>query len=261
MSRINWGLLPQHGEYLERVSALEMVRRQKHASYQRLCLQPGQRVLDAGCGKGADVLELSRITGPSGRVVGIDTSAQFVDDLNARRQPGVEACVANISALPFSDGEFDAVRADRVLQHVADVERAVSELCRVTKPGGVVYLGDSDWGGLLIDAGPATHLGDAVREQIHAGVTSPRVGRQLPRLAKQARLRQLSFDVVAYPVQSLELANSLWSLTRNLAAAVDAGRLDPAEARQWQAEQEQLQAEDCYLGIGVYICVSGTTPP
>ena len=261
MTQVNWGLLPQHGEYLERVSAVEMVRRQKLTSYQLLRLEPGDRALDVGCGKGTDVLELSRITGPAGRVVGVDTSTKFVEELNAKRQPGVEARLANVCELPFGDGEFDAVRADRVLQHVANVELAVRELRRVTKPGGVIYLGDSDWGGLLVDAGPATRLGDAVREHIcTAGVTSPHVGRQLWRLARQAGLQQLTLEVMGYPVHSRELAETLWSLSKNAATCVDTGRMTRPEAEHWLAEQERLQADDCYLGIGVYVCVVGTAP-
>lgn len=261
MTQANWGMLPQHGEYLERVSAVEMVRRQKRASYELLRLQPGGQALDVGCGKGGDVLELSQLTGPTGRVVGVDTSPGFIDELNARGQPGVEARVASVCELPFGNGEFDAVRVDRVLQHVSDVELAVRELCRVTKPGGVVYLGDSDWGGLLIDAGPATLLGDVVREHIcRAGVTSPQVGRQLWRLAKSAGLQQLALDVIAYPIHSRELADTLWSLKRNAAACVETGRLSQSEAERWLAEQERLQADDCFLGIGVYMCVVGTAP-
>jgi len=101
---------------------------------------------------------------------------QVRDDPNAKRQPGVEARMANITELPFADREFDAVRADRALQHVGNVQLAVHELCRVTKPGGVVYLGDSDGGGLMIDAGSATHLGDLVRADLRSWSEEPARG-------------------------------------------------------------------------------------
>jgi SAM-dependent methyltransferase len=168
-----------------------------------------------GFGTGDDLLELASIVGPTGRAVGVDTSEQFVSRLRAREQPGVEARVADARSLPFGEGEFDAVRADRVLQHVGDPGRAVVEMLRVLRPGGRIYLGDTDWGGLMVDAGAATASGDRVRDHICDGtITSGRVGRQLFRLLTEAGGAGVRAQVIAYPVRQLELAEALFSLSK-----------------------------------------------
>jgi SAM-dependent methyltransferase len=87
-----------------------------------------RRVLDAGCGEGWIA---STIAAPE--VVCIDQSGAAVEATRAR---GLDARVADIEALPFADGEFDAVMCNNVLYHVPDRQRALAELARVLRSGG-----------------------------------------------------------------------------------------------------------------------------
>ena len=64
--------------FLNTVSALEVVRNYKRRSFDVLGLQPGQVVLDLGCGNGDDVRELAQFVGPTGRVVGVDRSETLI---------------------------------------------------------------------------------------------------------------------------------------------------------------------------------------
>ena len=89
-----------------------------------------RRVLEAGCGRG----ELAeRLVHAGLEVVACDQSERMVELTRAR---GVDACVADVQALPFPDGAFDAAVANFMLYHVPDIDRALAELRRVLSSGG-----------------------------------------------------------------------------------------------------------------------------
>lgn len=99
-------------------------------------LRPGQRVLDVGCGTGALTRRLVDAIGPE-LVVGIDPGADDIA-LCAARCPGVQLAVGEAEALPYRDASFDAALAQLVVGHLCDAERAVREMARVVRTGGVV---------------------------------------------------------------------------------------------------------------------------
>jgi ubiquinone/menaquinone biosynthesis C-methylase UbiE len=108
----------------------------------RLFLAPfaGNEVaLDAGCGTGSLAFALAAFVG---EVVGVDTNAEYLDAGRAAAPPNVRLAEGDITALPFGYGEFDLACCHRVLHHVRRPELAVSELTRVARPGGRVFIVD-----------------------------------------------------------------------------------------------------------------------
>ena len=106
----------------------------------------GKRVLDSGCGKGRFArLLLER--NPTCLLTGFDLAEamlRFVPD-------GIGRCAGSMTALPFTDGAFDGAYATESLEHAVDIAGAVSEMCRVVKPGGRVVIIDKNieqWGRL-----------------------------------------------------------------------------------------------------------------
>jgi SAM-dependent methyltransferase len=90
-----------------------------------------QRVLEVGCGQG---WLSERIASELGcEVVAIDQSERMVE---IARDRGVDARPGDVQDLPFRDGSFDVAAAAWMLYHVEDVDRALSELARVLRPGG-----------------------------------------------------------------------------------------------------------------------------
>lgn len=121
--------------------------------FDRLGLRPGQRVLDMGCGAGRHAFEMYR---RGADVVALDQDADEVaavaELFTAMRDQGevpagaeAEARTGNALALPFPDGEFDAVVAAEVLEHIPDDIGALHELARVLRPGGRIALTVPRW--------------------------------------------------------------------------------------------------------------------
>jgi SAM-dependent methyltransferase len=99
-------------------------------------IQPGQRVLDVGCGAGALTVELVRRL-EADAVWAVDPSEDFVDAVRVR-SPGVRVQRAAAEELPFEDELFDAALAQLVVHFMADPVVGLGEMARVTNKGGVV---------------------------------------------------------------------------------------------------------------------------
>lgn len=133
-----------------------------------LALGQGDRLLDVGCGPGDVALALGADLGPAGEVVGVDASAEMLRTARARASNAAVRArfvQGDAEALPEPDGSFDAVRSERVLQWVADPDRAVREMHRVLRPGGRLSLIDTDWSTLVLETGDEV-LTAAVRDHV-----------------------------------------------------------------------------------------------
>lgn len=110
-----------------------------------LTVQPGQRVLDVGCGPGVLTAHLVDRLGP-GLVAAADPSAPFVEAAR-QRLPGVAIELAAAEELPYPDDTFDQVLAQLVVHFMPDPVRGLTEMARVARPGGVVAATTWDFGG------------------------------------------------------------------------------------------------------------------
>ncbi len=101
----------------------------------------GDRVLDVATGTGDLALELARRIGPDGSVVGLDFSPGMLAFAQTK-DPGarVEWLEGNALALEFADNTFDAATTGFGARNFADLDRGLSEMARVVKPGGHVVV-------------------------------------------------------------------------------------------------------------------------
>ena len=121
--------------------------------FRRIPIRPGQRVLDLGCGGGRHAFEVYR---RGGNVVAFDLDPAELGPVRgmfaAMREAGeagprAEATTVSGDAtgMPFGDGAFDRVIAAEVLEHVLDDQRAMNELARVLRPGGLAAVTVPSW--------------------------------------------------------------------------------------------------------------------
>lgn len=109
-------------------------------------LDPGEDVLDLGCGAGLDSLVAAQMVGPEGSVTGIDMTPEML----AKARAGAEALGlehvrfvdGEAERLPFADGSFDVVISNGVIDLIPDKDAVFSQLHRVLRPGGRVQLAD-----------------------------------------------------------------------------------------------------------------------
>jgi ubiquinone/menaquinone biosynthesis C-methylase UbiE len=110
-------------------------------------LQPGETVLDVGCGTGTLAIEVQQRVGNTGRVVGIDPSAEQIARAGvkaARHNVPVEFQVGMIEQLAFPDQTFDVVLSTLMMHHLPTSlkRQGLVEIARVLKPGGYLIIAD-----------------------------------------------------------------------------------------------------------------------
>jgi SAM-dependent methyltransferase len=109
-------------------------------------IEPGSVVLDLGCGAGTDLLIAAQMTGPTGRVIGIDMTASMLDRARASAAEmglaNVELHEVLIEALPLDDASVDVVISNGVIDLVPDKDAVLDEIDRVLRPGGRLQLAD-----------------------------------------------------------------------------------------------------------------------
>jgi SAM-dependent methyltransferase len=110
-------------------------------------IQPGETVLDVGCGAGMDLLLAVRRTGPSGSAIGVDMTPAMIERAKrAAIKAGIWGTVefrrGIAEELPVGSHTIDVVISNGVLNLSPDKVAAFGEIYRVLKPGGRLYLSD-----------------------------------------------------------------------------------------------------------------------
>ncbi len=187
---------PFFPKFMNRSHQLETASAYKQRIIDELALREGAAVLDVGCGAGQDTLDLARIVGDHGRVVGIDSSETMLQEARTHATEArlsAEYRVADATALPFTDDSFDGCRASRIFGYVKEPERALAEMVRVARPGARIVLAEGDFDLLAIelpDRVLAREITHAICDQMEQGW----IGRQLPRLFRQAGLSNIRVE-------------------------------------------------------------------
>jgi arsenite methyltransferase len=109
-------------------------------------VEPGSTVLDLGCGAGTDLLIAAQMTGPDGRVIGVDMTSAMLDRARASASEiglaNVELHESLIESLPLDDASVDVVISNGVIDLVPDKEAVFDEIDRVLRPGGRLQIAD-----------------------------------------------------------------------------------------------------------------------
>jgi arsenite methyltransferase len=198
---------------LERTSSTADVVEQRARIRAKVAPKRGEHGLDIGCGPGLLTCELAREVGPSGRMVGIDTSSDMVvmSAERARRSAlagRTEFAVGDAVELHFPAQNFDFATAVQVYEFVADLPQALNEAYRVLKPGGLLVVMDSDWDSCVWQADDVDRHARVMRAW-EAHFVHPHLPALLPRLLGHAGFAVKSLSVV--PIVNLHPDGTTYS--------------------------------------------------
>lgn len=246
--------------------AAKVGKRIKDHAIEVMGIREGFSVLDAGCGSGEDLVSLANHVGTTGQVVGLDFDA----DLLAQAQKAVEAAKltervtlreGSLLQLPFESNHFDVVHTERVLLHIKEIETAVQELARVTKPGGKVVLVENDYGSLSVET-PHT---DMVRRYstwaIEQMLTNGYAGRKLKGQMAKAGLQDIRIEVMPWYYDSYAVYSALTNDGQRLSnAAIALGIITPEEWAAYDQNLQDLDAEGAFFATSNLILACGMKP-
>jgi len=223
--------------------------------------QPGERLLEVGCGSGLFCRMVVPRIQPGGSMVGVDISPEFLAE--ARKYAAQAGMTDQIvfesgeaETLPYPDASFDGAYAVRLLLHATDPDAAVREMTRVVKPGGRVIAMDWDFGTVSLD-----HPNREMTRRLLDWRTDHRggnnwSGRQLWGRMVNAGLQNLR----VHPWVSVALTSSdgfTQSLWRGFQAALDKGIITTEEYDAWAADLEARLEEGTFFASVVYFIVTG----
>ena len=215
--------------YLDAVA--QVAANDKRRMYDAQRLGDGMRVLDIGCGVGDDVRAIAELVGSTGTVVGLEASLSLLDEACRRGTPdNVEFIAGTGEDLPFDDATFDAVRAERVLQHVVDPSAVVNEMYRVVRDGGTVLTFDQDWKTVMV-SGADPVVTESILSSAVSHIRQPRAGSRAQTLLRAAGFSSVEIVAVVGRAE-LPVAFKMF-LESAIDAAIIDGSVDTDTAKRW----------------------------
>ena len=210
----------------------------KLKSYELLQLKPGMKVLEAGCGLGDDAFRIAERIMPGGTVVALDSSSEMIEKAKSRelsKHLSVQFQTGDVRALPFADNSFTRCRIDRVLQHIPQPERAISELVRVLEQGGVLLAYDNDWGTFSITA--RDHEMTRCLENCWCdSLTNSLIGRNLCDLFISSGLSDIRMQPSTCIINDFEMADKVYNLRETARRATLEGVISLEQGYHWIEE-------------------------
>ncbi len=247
------------GDAAERIRYLDAVAQlgaqAKDATFAMQGITEKSRVLDCGCGVGDDVRAIAARVGDGGSVVGIDANEALIEAAIARGvPPNARFLAGNAETLAFPDASFDAVRAERLLQHVADPQIAVNEMRRVLVPGGSLLAIDQDWQSIVV-AGGDRRITRTIVDAFVDSLADGWAGRRHREHFVAAGFTQIESR---FFVTTLSFAHAYaFVLESAIAAAIRSERLGQQEADAWVRGLLAADARGTFFyGVTVFLTVA-----
>jgi len=251
----------QYVDYLDAVTAQTQIGLYKKRSYEFLKIASGSSVLDIGCGTGDDVLALAELVGPDGKVVGIDNSKSLIEEANQRlkhTQIPVEFRVGDVYKLDLADNTFDGCRADRVFMHLHDRQQALSEMIRVTKPGGRIVVNGPDWDTLIVEAPDRDLTRKIIDHYIEHLVLNPWSGRELYKLLQQVGLENVVVaDTATLVLTDFATANHIFGIEKAVDLIRDEKPSLADKVESWLSYLKQADDEGFFFSAATGFTVAG----
>jgi ubiquinone/menaquinone biosynthesis C-methylase UbiE len=240
--------------------SLESIKIIKKRALESMCLSPGDRILEVGCGHGEDAEALGLIVGNTGSVLAIDISQRMIEEAKKRsKQMNVEYLKDDARNLPYLDHTFSACHADRLLVSSENYRELFQEVVRLVRPGGIICFTDVD--ALSIILAPFNPATNAILDQIHKSFVNPYMGRILPELFTEQGLTEVRILPEVAMIRSFETLSEIFQFSRIAETAINEGTLTREIAAEWFRSMYQGEKEKTFLYCITFFTVVGKVPP
>lgn len=224
--------------------------------------RPGLTVLEVGCGGGLYMRELALAVGPTGAVRGIDLSPDQV--AAARRhcadQPNVRIDTGDVLALAVDRSAVDVVVAVQVLEYVADIDTALTEIHRVLRGGGRLVNLATNWGSLFWSGGNP-RLTATVIEAWDGHAPHPNLPVTLPGLLARHGFIAVSQRPVTIMNRHFHPNTFAWGAAHLMAAfAHGVGALSDDERDEWLTSLRDAEAAGVHFLSSVPVLTVAVAP-
>jgi ubiquinone/menaquinone biosynthesis C-methylase UbiE len=242
--------------YLDTIRATDFFQEIKQRTLALMDLHPGESALDVGCGTGEDVRAFAARVSPQGRAVGVDISSMMITTARRRggeRNSNVEFVQADVQKLAFADACFDAVRGERLLQHIPDPDAALHEMVRVAKRGGRIVIWEGDLDLFVIDA-PDYDASRRMQRFVCDSFRNGNIGHRLYRLFLDCGLVDVHSMPLVGQFTNLALIESGFDLTASVGRAVEQNVLQREPAMRWlESLRSADRAGSFFSAVGGFI--------
>jgi 2-polyprenyl-3-methyl-5-hydroxy-6-metoxy-1,4-benzoquinol methylase len=241
--------------YIDALVAFDGIEQlQELKRIERAMVRPPSSVLDVGCGFGLETERLARLVAPGQLVAGIDASAHFIEEAKRRAAAAglhIDYRTGLAETLPYADASFDHVRAERLLIYLTDVRRAVAEMKRVLRPGGVLALIEPEFDTVTVNIADRSLVRRVMAHESDTAVKQSWLPGPL-----LAMLRSLGLSDIAVNTRVLIFPQDLGAeyFASVAANAAKDGAISAKECETWQAEIAALHKAGTLFGtIGYFL--------
>ena len=246
-------------ESMDVMYSLESIRQIKQRAIAALNLQPGESVLEAGCGHGEDAAHMGQLVGDNGYVLAIDNSKRMlIEAMKRSHGKNIEYRLDEVQAISCKDDFFSACHADRLLVGHPDFEAIFQELLRVLKPKGRISITDVD--ALSIVIHPHNKTTEAILKELKSRFVNPSMGRMLLPLFHKNHLQDIQLFPEISTIRSYETLRKIFKFDDIIAQAIKNGKITPIEAENWQREIHEADQKNDFLYAIMFFTVVGSKP-
>ncbi|MHB9054836.1 MAG: methyltransferase domain-containing protein [Paludibacteraceae bacterium] len=215
-----------------RARSLEFAQKNPEVAFAHLLLEPGMSLLDCGCGTGDMLSLMARITAP-GVAIGGDLSSSMINEARKRAaknpQENLRFEIMDVQDLAFPDSYFDRVLATQLLIHVPDPIKSIHEICRITRPKGLVVIADMDWDSLLVGCSNR-ELGRKFTHLFTDGIRNGLIVRDYPGLLRSEGFSNIKIIPQQIVFDSWPFVKE-WIIEPTLSTFLAQGSMSPSESQ------------------------------